>query len=129
MNLDDGIPFAFFHVDKHAVAKNTCVVDHDVELAKVLDRAVNHMLGLFPFRDVVTVCNGLATGSFDFVCHLLRGRSVSPQAFSGYPQVIDNDLGAAGSQCKAYSRPIPRAAPVTIATRPSHKRLMIDWAP
>ena len=76
MNLDDGIPLAFFHVDKHPVTKNACVVDHDVELAKVLDRAVDHMLGLFPFRDVVTVCDGLATRCSDFVNHLLRGSRV-----------------------------------------------------
>ena len=78
MNLDHSIPLAFFHVHKHSVTQNTCVVDHHVEFAKVLDRTVDHVLGLFPFRDVVTVCDGVATGSCDLVNHLLCGRGVSP---------------------------------------------------
>jgi hypothetical protein len=77
VNLDDEVPVLVLHVLEADVAQNACIVDEDIDAAKVLDRGVDDLLAEL---DGIVVGDGLAASLLDLVdddvCGL-RGRRVS----------------------------------------------------
>ena len=120
VDVDDRVPFLFGHVEAHLVPEDPGVVDEDVEPAELVDGLGDQRLTAVPARDVVEVRGRLPTGGDDLVDHLLGRTLVGAFAARLAAEVVDDDrstLLAASSSASA--RPIPRPAPVTIATLPS----------
>ena len=106
------------HVHDHPVAEDPGVVDEDVEAAELVDRLLHHAAGAREVGDVVAVRDGLAARGLDLLDDLLRRRCVGSVACEPAAEVVDDDLRARGRERSACERPIPRPAPVTIATFP-----------
>ena len=79
---------------------------------------VDHRFAPSQRRHVVAVGDGLAAHALDLVDHLLGRGGVGAGAVDVAAEVVDDDLGAVAGQARACSRPMPRPAPVTIATLP-----------
>ena len=95
------------------------VVHEHVQVAEGLDREVDEALRALPVGDAVGVGDGFAAHRVDLVDDLLRGRAVLALAVHVAAEVVDDDLRALRAKSSACSRPMPRPAPVMIATRPS----------
>src|SRR5271163_1545996 len=91
---DDRVPVLFIHVEDHAVAENSGVVHHDVELAEIIDGAFDNALGSFEIGDAFEVGHGLAARRADFFHHVFGRGARLPGAVEMPTEVIDDDLGA-----------------------------------
>ena len=94
MDGDDRVPILLRHVEDHPVAQDARVIDHDVELAKVVDGALKNALGGFEVGDAFEVGYGLAAAGADLPDHLFGGRTRLPGAVEMSPQVIDHHFSA-----------------------------------
>ena len=125
VHLDHRVPFRFHHVHQNAIAQDARVVDQNVEPAERLDRLIHH-----PFRpprnlaQLSVLTHAFAAGRLHGPNHLLRRGLIGPDAVAAGADVVDHDLGAVFGERQRCSWPIPRPAPVTMATRPASKRLM-----
>ena len=121
MHLDDRVPLGLGHVDEHAVAQDAGVVDEHVEAAEGVDGLLHDALGAVAVGDVVAVGDGLAAhGRRSRRRPPAPGRSSAPLAVrSSPPRSLTTTLAPCSASNSACSRPMPRPAPVMMATRPS----------
>ena len=91
---DDRVPVLLAHVEDHAVAQDAGVVDDDVELAEVIDRAIDDALGGLEVGDALEVGDCFAARRADFLDHVFGRRARLPGAVEVSAEVIDDDLGA-----------------------------------
>ena len=121
VDLDDEVPLVLGHVGEHAVAQDAGVVDDDVEPAEGLDGLVDHLLRGREVAHVGAVDRRFAAHRLDLVDHLLGRAGVGSLCRRGRaPRSFTITLAPCSASISAYSRPMPRPAPVTTATRPSH---------
>ena len=92
----------------------------DVERAERVDRAVDEPLRAVPVGDVVGVGDRLAAGGDDLVDDRPARVRCRPHCRRREPpRSLTTTLAPCRASSSACPRPIPRPAPVTIATRPS----------
>ncbi len=104
MDRHDGVPVLFAHVEDHAVAQDAGVVDDDVELAEVVDRAIDDSFGSLEVGDALEVGDRLAAGGSDFLDHVLRRGARLPGAVEVTAEVIHDHLGAVlGQQQRLFA--------------------------
>ena len=94
MDGDDGVPVLFAHVEDHAVAQDAGVVDDDVQLAEVIDCAIDDPLGRLEVGDALEVGDCLAARRADFLDHVLGRRARLPGAVEVSAEVVHDHLGA-----------------------------------
>ena len=75
MDVDDGVEVLLAHVEDHAVAQDAGVVDHDVEFAEIVQRALDDALGGFEIADALETGDRFAAEAADFLDHLLGRRT------------------------------------------------------
>ena len=129
VDLDDGVPLLLGHVGQHPVPQDAGVVDHDVEVAEALDGGVDEALRALPGRDVVAVGHRPRRpwpSISSTTCW--AGLRSPPLPSTLPPRSLTTTLAPWPARLSACSRPMPRPAPVTMATRPS-QRPMLDVPP
>ena len=95
-------------------------VDQHVEPAELGDRALDQALGRRVIGDVGAVGDRLAAGAGDLVDDLAAPASASrARAVDAAPRSLTTTLAPSRASSRAVDLPMPRPAPVTIATRPS----------
>ena len=107
MHVDDRIPLLLGHVGQHAIAQDSGVVDHRVQVAERLDRGVDQPLRTFPRGDTVSVGNGIATHRLDLLNDLFGRAEIAASAIDVAAKVVDHDLRAVGSQTEGMFAPDP----------------------
>ena len=95
---DHVVPLAVRHVDDRAVPQDAGIVHEHVQRAELLDRLLDQPGGALGGRNVVPVGDRLAARRPYFLDHLLGWRGVSARAVGSAAQVVDDDLGAFGSE-------------------------------
>ena len=99
MDRDDRIPIRVAHPMKDPVAQNTRVVDHDVEGAKSVHRALHDTLATGRLGDAVGIGNRLTTGGFDIRDRLRRRSAVGSLTVHRASEVVhDHPRTAAGHE-------------------------------
>ena len=83
---------------RHLVPQDAGVVHQDVELAEGVDGLVDQGLGTLPRADVGRVDGGVAPAGLDQLDDLLGRVLVVTLALQRCADVVDDDLGALGSQ-------------------------------
>jgi len=92
---DDRVPVLLRHVEDHPITQDAGVVDHDVELAEGVERALDDALGGLEVGHAVAVGDRLAAHLLDLRDHLLRGRGGRrPRAVEVRAEVVHHDLRA-----------------------------------
>ena len=102
VDVDDGVPLVFGHVEDHAVAKDAGDVDEDVDAAEGVDALADHVLAALGGGDGVVVGDGVAAGGgssyggrcADLVAHLVGGAGVVSGAVDVDAGVVDDDVRA-----------------------------------
>ena len=74
MDRDDGIEIRFTHAVENLVAQDAGIVDHDIDLAELVDRLLDDPVRAVPFADAIAVHHGLAAGGA-YLVHDLEGRA------------------------------------------------------
>ena len=116
---DDGVPLRLGHVHEHPVAEDPGVVDEDVEAAEV-GRSPAATIRPAPaksatFSPFVTASPPAALISSTTCC---AGVASAPSPASPPPRSLTTTFAPAAASASACERPMPRPAPVTIATFP-----------
>src|SRR5438552_3643188 len=89
------VPVLLRHVEDHPVAQDAGVVDHDVELAEGVERALDDALGGLEVGHAVAVRDRLAAPLLDLGDHLLGGRGRRrPGAVEVRAEIVHDDLCA-----------------------------------
>ncbi len=113
------VPLVLLHVHEHAVAQDARVVDEDVQPAEAIDGLLDHAPGAAEVRDVLAVRDRLAAERLDLADDVVRrALDPCPRPASDAPRSLTTIFAPAAASASACSRPIPRPAPVTIATFP-----------
>ena len=118
VDVDHGVPLGLVHVHEHPVAQDPRVVDEDVEAAELVDRVLDHPLGAREVRHVLGSAAASPPSARISSATCSAGRRVRALAAERAAEVVDQHLRPARASARACSRPIPRPAPVTIATFP-----------
>ena len=114
---DHRVPVGLLHVVERLVAQDAGVVDQDVEPAERVDRA-RKIAAALGGGDRVVVADRLAAGPLDFRDDLVRDlRAPVPSVLT--PRSLTTTFAPSLANISAISRPMPRPAPVTIATLPA----------
>ena len=107
--------------DEHAVAHQAGVVHDHVEPAERVDGGVDEPSGAVPVGHVVAVDDRLAAHRLDVGDDLgRRPRGRVARTVELGAEVVDDDAAPWRASSSAWLRPMPRPAPVTMTTRPSH---------
>ena len=99
MNLNDEGEVGRIHLGERLVAKDTGIVDENVNAAPGFLGLRDHLYHLLIFGHAGAVRHRFPTGSLDFFDHLVRGVRC-PGAGAITAQVVHHDLGAATGQLK-----------------------------
>ena len=94
MDADDGVPVLDGHVEDHPVAQDARVVDHDVQIAVLVDGRIDDPLGAVEVGDVVAVGDGLATRGADLVDDLAGRAARRAGAVELGADVVDDHVCA-----------------------------------
>jgi hypothetical protein len=107
MDVDDGVPFVLFHVHEHPVAKDSGVVDEDVEPAERPDRALDQPRRARELRDVLAVRDRFAAERGDLPHDIVRRAAVGALARKRGTEVVDDHprTGACERQCVLAADP------------------------
>ncbi len=90
---EDRVEILLAHVEDHAVAKDAGVVHHDVELAEVVQRALDDALGGFEIANALEIRDRLAAEAADLLDHVLGWRTRLTGAVEVAAEIVDHDLG------------------------------------
>ncbi len=94
VHLEHGVPVLERHLVERAVAQDARVADHAVDLAELVDRGLDDVLGALGLGHGVVVGDRAAAGVLDLLDHLVgHGRS-GAGAVAGTAEVVDDDAGA-----------------------------------
>jgi hypothetical protein len=106
---DDRVPLLLGHVEEHAVAQNSGVVDEDVQPAVTVERAADDLLRRLEARDVVVARDRLAARGDDLVHDLLGRSRVGSLARERAAEVVDDHARARARECKRMLAADPAA--------------------
>ena len=100
MNFHDKVPIELSHFLERNIAKNTSVVDHDIDSAESIDSSLNDLVTEL---DRILVCDGLATGSLDLINNSISGvlGSLLTFALNRATEIVDDNLGATAGKKKS----------------------------
>jgi hypothetical protein len=127
MDADDGVEVLFAHVEDHAVAQDAGVVDDDVELAEIIERALDDAFGGLEIADALEARDRLAAEAERIsLITSSAGERDWPVPSKWPPRSLTTTLAPCLASNNASSRPIPRPAPVTIATFPSSNAIAVS---
>jgi len=98
VHVDHRAPFLDGHVEEEAVAQDSCVVHHHIELLKRIHGTLHDAIRRFPLGDAVGACHGLAARGADLVRHLFRRAGVAALAVDRGADVVHHDRGARGAE-------------------------------
>src|SRR5580658_10795536 len=90
MNREDRVEIVLAHIENHAVAQNTGVVDHDIQLAEIVDRTLDDALGGLEIAHALIVGDRLAAGRANFLDYLFGRRSRLSSAVEVTSKVVDD---------------------------------------
>ncbi|MPM42227.1 hypothetical protein SDC9_88890 [bioreactor metagenome] len=105
VHLDHGVPLVQAHLVKEAIAQNARVVDHAVDAAKAVERALHDAPGARSIGHAVGVGHGLAACGLDLFDHLVGGAGIGALAVGGGADVVDHHLGAFGGHRQCHVAP------------------------
>jgi len=111
VHLEHGVPLVQAHLVEEAVAQDAGIVDHAVDAAEVVQRALHDAAGGRGLGHAVHVGHGLAAGGLDLFDHLLRGAGVRALARGRGADVVDHHLGAGRRQGQRHVAPNAAAGP------------------
>ena len=94
MDAEHRVELVLLHLHEHAVAREAGVVERDVEVAELGDRAAHERLALLPVGDVAEVRDRLAARGLDLRDHLAGRVLVGAAAVALGAEVVDHDRGA-----------------------------------
>jgi len=126
VDVHDEVPLLLGHVHEDPVPDDPGIVDEHMEVPKASMAAVTsgghrpsstrRRCWRLPLRHLL-----------DLVHDPLSRRPVIARAVDCAPKVVDHDLGASPANKSACCRPIPRPAPVMIATLPSSAPMTVPF--
>src|ERR1700736_1661618 len=102
MDAEDRVEVLLAHVEDHAVAQDSGVVDHDVELAEVVQRALDDALGGLEIADALEVGARFAAEAADFFDPFLRRRARLAGPVEVAAEIVDHDLGSLPGQQQRF---------------------------
>src|SRR3984893_14795594 len=102
MDVEDSVEILFAHVEDHAVAQDAGVVDRDVELAEVVQRALDDALGGLEIADALEVGDRLAAEAADFLDNVLGRRTRLAGSLETAAEIVDHDLGSLPGQQQRF---------------------------
>ena len=94
VHVDDGIEVFPGHPMENGIAQDAGVIDDDIELAEIIDRAVYDSLGGLEVGHALEVGHRLAACRSYFLDNVFGRRSRLPGAVEMSPEVVDDHLGA-----------------------------------
>ncbi|MNE15370.1 hypothetical protein D3C80_1082770 [compost metagenome] len=110
VDAQHGVPFLGRAGDEHPVADEAGVVDHGVQVAKGVERRLDHALTALDLGDVVGVGDGPAAGGDDLIDHGLgRADRLTGLAVGADAQVVDDDFRPLGRQSQGVGPAQPAA--------------------
>ena len=100
MNFHDKVPIELSHFLERNIAKNTSVVNHDIDSAESIDSSLDDLVTEL---DRILVCDGLATGSLDLINNSISGvlGSLLTFALDRATEIVDDNLGATAGKKKS----------------------------
>ena len=121
VDADDRVPLLLGHVEEHAVAQDAGVVDQHVEAGRTPRRPGRPGARRRPSRPRRRRWPQPRRPRPRSRRRLPGRARVGPVAADRAAQVVDHDVGALAGQLEGVPTPMPRPAPVTMATRPAHR--------
>lgn len=97
VDMDDGIPFVFGHIEQGSIAEDPGVIDQDIEASEVVDGGIDEGLSDGEGADGIGVGDGLTAGLSDFFDDGVGGLA-GPGTFFGAAGIIDDDFGTLGGE-------------------------------
>src|ERR1700761_5246467 len=94
VHLEDGIPVLERHLVEGAVAQDAGVADDAVDLAELVDRGLDDVLGALGLGDAVVVGDRSAPGVLDLLDDIVGHVVSGAGAVAGTAEVVDHDAGA-----------------------------------
>ena len=107
MHRDHRVPVILGHLVKNAVTQNAGVVDHAIDAAKIIQRALDDAFSGSPGGYRISIGHCGAARSLDLIHHFLRRTRAVRTQLTTQPRadVIDHHLRASGSHRQRHLAP------------------------
>ncbi len=119
MHGDHVRPVRPAHAVEDAVAQDAGIVDQDIDAAEGVERRLDDFVGIARLADRQRRGDRFAAGFLDFVDDRLRRAGIGAGAVEAAPISQTTTRAPSCAINSAMPRPMPRAAPVTMATLPA----------
>ncbi len=127
VDVDDETEVGEVHLGEAPVAQDAGVVDEDVDPAPFLERRPDHLLHRVRVGHRRAAGDRLAAGGADLLGDgVRRGRRRAAVAVDHAAEIVDHHRRATRRECERVPATESPPAPVTIATLPSNRIVMLS---